>query len=178
MITIYLIPKIYVRRPHHTATLGTAVAKRPTNAPSPPLQSCGHHQHISPDAMDPERIIPRIFYTQYEHVWSAERLRDHSFTHIVRIDHQHQAFEASAVDHNANEQPMCDFAGFDLVDLDFNSSPYATSVLPSCYKSVKFIERAMRGSGSVLIVGAGEDNALAIVIVVGYLMYKDHLRFR
>lgn len=139
--------------------------------------------------MDPERIIPRIFYSPYNHVWSSERLRVHGFTHIVRIDHQNKSAQSSIaqiiqIDINANEeepqqqQPSCCFAGFEMVDLAFNSSPYATTVLPSCYKSVKFIERAMRGSGSVLIVGEGEDYALAIVIVVGYLMYKDHLKFR
>lgn len=130
-------------------------------------------------AMEPERIIPRIFYTQYTHCWSTERLRVQGFTHIVRIDHQNQP---PPIDVNANEEalePGCQLAGLEMVDLDFNnSSPYATMVLPSCYKSVKFIERAMRGSGSILVVGGAKDYGLAIVIVVGYLMYKDHLRFR
>lgn len=131
--------------------------------------------------MEPEQIIPRIYYTANEQDWTAERIRHHNFTHIIRID-RHHAKQQPVADHNANlteaaTDPIDLATLATVLDLDFGANPNLTTVLPCCYSSVQFIDRAMRWGGSVLIVGR-QDNAKAIVIVVGYLMFKDHLKFR
>lgn len=46
-----------------------------------------------------------------------------------------------------------------------------------CYKGVRFIDNAFRNNGCVLIVDR-ITNEKCITVVVGFLMYKDNLKFR
>ncbi|KAJ6636482.1 Serine/threonine/tyrosine-interacting protein [Pseudolycoriella hygida] len=134
--------------------------------------------------MELEQIFPGIYLTLCEDGWTADKLRAHGFTHIIRID-KHMRRNAStnnkesqttnpiASDHD-QFSPQLD--GFETLDLNFGETSYLTTVLPNCYKGVRFIDNALKHGGSVLIVDR-ITNEKCITVVVGFLMYKDNLKF-
>lgn len=66
---------------------------------------------------------------------------------------------------------------FETLDLNFGESSYLTTVLPSCYKAVKFIENALKNNGAVLVIDCFGEHQKCITIVVGFLMYKYNKNF-
>lgn len=66
---------------------------------------------------------------------------------------------------------------FETLDLNFGESSYVTTVLPNCYKAVKFIETALKNNGAVLVIDCIGENQKCITIVVGFLMYKYNKNF-
>lgn len=70
------------------------------------------------------------------------------------------------------------YAGFKTLDLNFGEdSVYLSTVLPNCYKGVTFIEAALRGGGAVLIIDRLSKQR-CVTVVIGFLMYKHHIKFR
>lgn len=143
-------------------------------------------------AIEMEMILPGIYLTPTtENNWTPEILRSHGFTHIIRID-KHLTQYATFNDDNANHirpftahhlaattqmSTSITYDGFEILDLDFGAASYLTTVLPNCYKAVKFIDIALLNGGAVLIIDP-QSNDKSITIVVGYLMYKENLQFR
>lgn len=66
---------------------------------------------------------------------------------------------------------------FETLDLNFGESSYLTTVLPNCYKAVKFIEIALKNNGAVLVIDCIGENQKCITIVIGFLMYKYNKNF-
>lgn len=66
---------------------------------------------------------------------------------------------------------------FETLDLNFGESSYLTTVLPNCYKAVKFIENALKNNGAVLVIDCIGENQKCITIVIGFLMYKYNKNF-
>lgn len=66
---------------------------------------------------------------------------------------------------------------FETLDLNFGESSYLTTVLPNCYKAVKFIDKALKNNGAVLVVDCIGGNQKCITIVIGFLMYKHNKNF-
>lgn len=139
--------------------------------------------------MDVEQIFPGIYLTLSEDEWTTDKLRAHGFTHIIRIDKHikpnHPANDLNAsIDNNTSSQTTNSISldrdhlnGFETLDLNFGETSYLTTVLPNCYKGVRFIDMALKHGGSVLIVDR-ITNEKCITVVVGFLMYKDNLKFR
>lgn len=138
-----------------------------------------------------EEIFPGICVTLLEHLWTPKQIRAHGFTHIIHID-RHLAVSNpnnQHIDANANlvRSTAVDYddlcAGFRTLDLHFVEKNAATTVapvarlLPNCYKAVAFIETALFGGGSVLIIDR-LDVQKSLTMVIGFLMYKDHIKFR
>lgn len=134
-----------------------------------------------------EQIFPGIYLTLCEDKWTTDKLRTHGFTHIIRID-KHIKTSHTTTDRNASGDtkstsildrdhlsPHLD--GFETLDLNFGETSYLTTVLPNCYKGVRFIDSALKSGGRVLIVDR-ITNEKCITVVVGFLMYKDNLKFR
>lgn len=72
---------------------------------------------------------------------------------------------------------MLDRADFQILDLNFGETSYLTTVLPNCYKAVKFIETATKQNGAVLLIDCIGGNQKCITIVIGFLMYKYNKNF-
>lgn len=66
---------------------------------------------------------------------------------------------------------------FETLDLNFGESSYLTTVLPNCYKAVKFIEKALKNNGAVLVIDCIGESQKCITIVIGFLMYKYNKNF-
>lgn len=66
---------------------------------------------------------------------------------------------------------------FEILDLNFGETSYLTTVLPNCYKAVKFIEKALKHNGAVLVIDCIGGNQKCITIVIGFLMYKYNKNF-
>lgn len=144
--------------------------------------------------MEVEQIFPGIYLTLCEDKWTTDKLRTHGFTHIIRIDkhintnHTSNDRNASATDNKSTPQQNAASSldrdhfsphlnGFETLDLNFGETSYLTTVLPNCYKGVRFIDNALKHGGRVLIVDR-ITNEKCITVVVGFLMYKDNLKFR
>lgn len=144
--------------------------------------------------MEVEQIFPGIYLTLCEDKWTTDKLRTHGFTHIIRIDKHIKNNHTSDDDRNASADnksaspttnPIASDSdhfsphlnGFETLDLNFGETSYLTTVLPNCYKGVRFIDNALKHGGSVLIVDR-ITNEKCITVVVGFLMYKDNLKFR
>lgn len=152
-----------------------------------------------------EEIYPGICLTLSEHLWSPENIRAHGFTHIIRIDRhmarkqqqqpQPQSAQQRSSGVSASQTPAGTdlnanvivgsavdddhlYAGFKTLDLNFSENGvYLSTVLPNCYKGVTFIEAALRGGGAVLIIDR-LNKQKCITVVIGFLMYKNHIKFR
>lgn len=139
-----------------------------------------------------DKIYPGIYLAADRSAYTANDLKLYGFTHIIYIDkHINETF---AVDDNGNataieqcidlttanvcEQELL-FGGpnFDILDLNFGESTYLTTVLPNCYKAVKFIEKALKNNGAVLVIDPAGSKQKCVTIVVGYLMYKYNKNF-
>lgn len=66
---------------------------------------------------------------------------------------------------------------FEILDLNFGETAYLTTVLPNCYKAVKFIEKALKHNGAVLVIDCIGGNQKCVTIVIGFLMYKYNKNF-
>lgn len=66
---------------------------------------------------------------------------------------------------------------FETLDLNFGETSYLTTVLPNCYKAVKFIEKALKDNGAVLVIDCIGESQKCITIVIGFLMYKYNKNF-
>lgn len=66
---------------------------------------------------------------------------------------------------------------FETLDLNFGETSYLTTVLPNCYKAVKFIEKALKNDGAVLVIDCIGESQKCITIVIGFLMYKYNKNF-
>lgn len=66
---------------------------------------------------------------------------------------------------------------FETLDLNFGETSYLTTVLPNCYKAVKFIESALKNNGAVLVIDCIGESQKCITIVIGFLMYKYNKNF-
>lgn len=134
-----------------------------------------------------EQIFPGIYLTLCEDKWTTDKLRTHGFTHIIRIDRHIKTTSHTSTDRNPSSEtksaslldrdhlsPHLD--GFETLDLNFGETSYLTTVLPNCYKGVRFIDNALKNGGRVLIVDR-ITNEKCITVVVGFLMYKDNLKF-
>lgn len=66
---------------------------------------------------------------------------------------------------------------FHILDLNFGETSYLATVLPNCYKAVKFIENALKQNGAVLVIDCIGSNQKCITIVTGFLMYKYNKNF-
>lgn len=78
---------------------------------------------------------------------------------------------------NARNEILFGHSDFETLDLNFGESSYLTTVLPNCYKAVKFIENALKNNGAVLIIDCMGENQKCITIVIGFLMYKYNKNF-
>lgn len=143
-----------------------------------------------------EKIYSDIYLISDRNEFSANDLKLFGFTHIIYID-KHISENAGSVDDNGNSnksaQPIdrriltsptvCEdellFGGpnFEILDLNFGESTYLTTVLPSCYKAVKFIEKALTNNGAVLVIDSAGNKQKCVTIVVGYLMYRYNKNF-
>lgn len=68
-------------------------------------------------------------------------------------------------------------SNFETLDLNFGETSYLTTVLPNCYKAVKFIEKALKNNGAVLVIDCIGESQKCITIVIGFLMYKYNKNF-
>ena len=154
--------------------------------------------------MEYEKVFPGIYLTLHYDIWTPDKLRQHQFTHIIRIDKHINKIETNLNHHTlkttttaaAQEQLQhitslaendinfeqenienLQTLEFETLDLNFGEASHLTTVLPNCYKGVKFIDKALKNRGKVLIVDK-IDNEKCITVVVGFLMYKDQLKFR
>lgn len=66
---------------------------------------------------------------------------------------------------------------FETLDLNFGETSYLTTVLPNCYKAVKFIEKALKNNGAILVIDCIGESQKCITIVIGFLMYKYNKNF-
>lgn len=140
--------------------------------------------------MEVEQIFPGIYLTLCEDKWTTDKLHSHGFTHIIRIDkhikanHTNASTDDTKLASQQTNQISSDrdhlsphLNGFETLDLNFGETSYLTTVLPNCYKGVRFIDNALKRGGRVLIVDR-ITNEKCITVVVGFLMYKDNLKFR
>lgn len=141
-----------------------------------------------------EKIYPGIYLTPDLNIHSADELKTYGFTHIIYIDkHINGKNEVNGNGVHTvtvtNQRPplasanvcgkelLFDGPNFEILDLNFGESAYLTQVLPSCYKAVKFIEKALKNNGAVLVIDPLGNKQKCVTIVVGYLMYRYNKNF-
>lgn len=128
-----------------------------------------------PSQLHVDQIMPGIYLTNTSEAWTPERLRSHGFTHVINIDRHIEDFFIARNDHNCNR--TCDFGSeFETLDLNFGEKSYLTTVLPNCYKAVKFIDKALQNGGAILVIDCN-SNQKCLTIVTAYLMYKNNINF-
>lgn len=66
---------------------------------------------------------------------------------------------------------------FKVIDLNFGEKSYLTTVLPNCYRAVKFINKALQAGGTILVIDCNGGEQKCLTIVVAYLMYKHNISF-
>ncbi|XP_073835458.1 uncharacterized protein isoform X2 [Musca autumnalis] len=66
---------------------------------------------------------------------------------------------------------------FDVIDLNFGEKSYLTTVLPNCYRAVKFINKALQSGGTILVIDCNGGEQKCLTIIVAYLMYKHNISF-
>lgn len=67
---------------------------------------------------------------------------------------------------------------FEVIELNFGEKSYLTTVLPNCYRAVKFINKALQASGTILVIDCNGGEQKCLTIIVAYLMYKHNINFR
>ncbi|XP_055846789.1 uncharacterized protein LOC129912525 isoform X2 [Episyrphus balteatus] len=135
-----------------------------------------------------ENIMPGIYLTRNFFAWSVEKLHSHGFTHVITIDKHMQKLQYTSPHpslSNPNESihhtydmeeahQLC-FDEFETIDLNFGEKAYLTTVLPNCYKSVKFIDQSLSIGGTILIIDFNGGEQKCLTITTAYLMYKNNL---
>lgn len=143
-----------------------------------------------------ESIMPRIYLAKNFIVWNKENLLAHGFTHIIIIDkHIQQLYYPSPtgklspradadIDHHTKADLTCNAIsqfnfgnGFETIDLNFGEKSYLTTVLPNCYRAVKFINKALQANGTLLVIDCNGGEQKCLTIIVAYLMYKNNINF-
>lgn len=141
-----------------------------------------------------DKIYPGIYLTADQNIYSVDELKTYGFTHIIYIDkHIKEKNEVNgntvhivaAINQRApltstnacGEELLFDGPNFEILDLNFGESAYLTQVLPSCYKAVKFIEKALKKNGAVLVIDPMGNKQKCVTIVVGYIMYRYNKNF-
>ncbi|XP_065365150.1 uncharacterized protein LOC135958196 [Calliphora vicina] len=66
---------------------------------------------------------------------------------------------------------------FKVIDLNFGEKSYLTTVLPNCYRAVKFINKALQAGGMILVIDCNGGEQKCLTIIVAYLMYKHNISF-
>lgn len=140
---------------------------------------------IAVDATALEKIYPDIYLTADRSAYTANDLKMYGFTHIIYIDKHinDQARNNIATGRILTSPTVCEdellFGGpnFEILHLNFGESTYLTTVLPNCYKAVKFIEKALKNNGAVLVIDSAGNKQKCVTIVVGYLMYRYNKNF-
>jgi hypothetical protein len=131
-----------------------------------------------------EQIIPQVFLSSDWPFWSTDNLRHHGISHIININNAQRPLSATITKSEDINLPDCvaaalptssddciDLTEFECLDLDFAEIPFLTAVLPNCYKAVKFLDKALNNSGTVLFKEKnGKQKSLTVTIA--YLMYK------
>lgn len=80
-----------------------------------------------------------------------------------------------------SERGPLDFSKeFNVLNLNFGEHTYLTTVLPNCYKAVRFISKARQrqNNGDILVIDCNGSDQKCQTIVLAYLMYKQNLSFR
>ncbi|XP_067637320.1 uncharacterized protein [Eurosta solidaginis] len=144
-----------------------------------------------------ENVMPGIYLTKNFIAWNEENLRSHGFTHVIIIDKHIQELyypspvfkftaENTKVDafdtYEYISHPACpttlEFSKeFEAIDLNFGEKSYLTTVLPNCYRAVKFLNKALQGGGTILVIDCNGGEQKCITIIVAYLMYKYNIKF-
>lgn len=144
------------------------------------------------------QIVPNIYLSGHNLCyWTLERMEVYGFTHIIAIDQ----IDSTLPDGRNQFVGDSNFGNFlrqsgHLLDLCFCEGAYLTTVLPNCYKAVKFIERSMRGNARILVsllvfischavcdifnlfkVIDGSGFHRCVTIIVGFIMYKHKMNF-
>lgn len=65
----------------------------------------------------------------------------------------------------------------EVIDLNFGEKSFLTTVLPNCYRAVKFIDKALQVGGTTLVIDCNGGEQKCLTIVAAYLMYKNNLNF-
>ncbi|XP_011206786.2 uncharacterized protein LOC105228598 [Bactrocera dorsalis] len=143
-----------------------------------------------------ESVMPGIYLTKNFIAWNEENLRSHGFTHIIIIDkHIQELYYPSPIFKLSTENTTVDAFDtyeyfshpataslkfgkeFEAIDLNFGEKSYLTTVLPNCYRAVKFINKALLAGGTVLVIDCNGSEQKCVTIVVAYLMYKHNINF-
>lgn len=101
---------------------------------------------------------------------------------IISFDHHEMPIDmdstvTKSVATIAKNENIFGHRDFKTLDLNFGESSYLTTVLPNCYKAVKFIEKALKNNGAVLVIDCIGESQKCITIVIGFLMYKYNKNF-
>lgn len=69
---------------------------------------------------------------------------------------------------------------FNVLNLNFGENKYLTTVLPNCYKAVRFISKVhqRQNNGEILVIDCNGSDQKCQTIIVAFLMYKHNLNFR
>ncbi|XP_037936169.1 uncharacterized protein LOC119670116 [Teleopsis dalmanni] len=147
-----------------------------------------------------ENVMPGIYLTKNFIAWNEQNLRTHGFTHIIIIDKHIQelyypspVFKLITQEANVNFDPYNDSGfeycsssstsslsfgkEFEAIDLNFGEKSYLTTVLPNCYRAVKFINKALQRGGTILVIDCNGSEQKCLTIIVAYLMYKHNISF-
>jgi hypothetical protein len=118
------------------------------------------------------QIIPQVFLTNDWDFWGPDQLRLHGISHIININGS-----ATVLNNNNNNNTegavgidiyQIDQTEFEVLELDFS---FLTTVLPNCYRAVKFLDKALQNSGTVLFK-EHDGVQSSLTLTIAYLMYK------
>ncbi|XP_011194005.1 uncharacterized protein LOC105219507 [Zeugodacus cucurbitae] len=143
-----------------------------------------------------ESIMPGIYLTKNFIAWNEENLRSHGFTHIIIIDkHIQELYYPSPIFKLSTENTTVEAFDtyecfnhpastslkfgkeFEAINLNFGEKSYLTTVLPNCYRAVKFINKALLAGGTILVIDCNGSEQKCVTIIVAYLMYKHNINF-
>ncbi|XP_014094566.2 uncharacterized protein [Bactrocera oleae] len=197
------IPPLQPQLPSHKQQ-NCAALNRLEEVPQTLLQnSSQQHQKVTTSAtvftshdLAVESVMPGIYLTKNFIAWNEENLRSHGFTHIIIIDkHIQELYYPSPIFKLSTENvtvdafdtyeyfshpatPSLKFGKeFEAIDLNFGEKSYLTTVLPNCYRAVKFINKALLAGGTILVIDCNGSEQKCLTIIVAYLMYKHNINF-
>ncbi|XP_004536370.1 uncharacterized protein LOC101458659 [Ceratitis capitata] len=143
-----------------------------------------------------ECMMPSIYLSKNFLAWNEENLRSHGFTHIIIIDKHIQelyypsplfkistvnttveAFDTFEYFSNSSSSSLKFGKEFEAIDLNFGEKSYLTTVLPNCYRAVKFINKALQACGTILVIDCNGSDQKCLTIIVAFLMYKHNISF-
>uniref|UniRef100_A0A1A9ZLE0 Dual specificity phosphatase catalytic domain-containing protein n=1 Tax=Glossina pallidipes TaxID=7398 RepID=A0A1A9ZLE0_GLOPL len=92
-------------------------------------------------------------------------------------DAQQQAFDCFCPLSMSLRKSLSFGQEFEVIDLNFGEKSYLTTVLPNCYRAVKFINKALQVGGTILVIDCNGGEQKCLTIIVAYLMYKYNINF-